>query len=307
MAETEEKLESASDNEETTAALADGNEAPEQANATNAPENGEPPADPAPPPDGPDGAEAPREATQPEGEEAQESKDVAQDPEDAAQSPAPDGGCEAKALVDSAVQRILEAFASLQESFDGKLRYDAKKDAIIDRQFQELTQFKSGLVEKVTMQIIGDLIGEIDSAQKLVKFYETAECNEANFRKMQKVLRDIPASLCDVLEKYGVTSYSSKAGAPFNPKRQKALKTTETGDASKDKTVRELLRLGFEQELEAKDDQPTRTKVLRSEMVDVFVFNPALAEPAAEPKNTEPQEVGQPQSTAEEQAPTGQE
>ena len=81
-----------------------------------------------------------------------------------------------------------------------------------------------------------------------------------------------------MLEKYGVTSYSSKAGAPFNPKRQKALKTTETGDASKDKMVRELLRLGFEQELEAKDDQPARTKVLRSEMVDVFVFNPALAE-----------------------------
>ncbi len=192
-------------------------------------------------------------------------------------------------LVDSAVQKILTAVKGLQESFDGKLRYDAKKDAIIDRQFQELSQFKSGLVEKVTMQIVNDLIGEIDSAQKLVKFYEGAECNETNFKKLQKVLRDIPASLCDVLEKYGVTSYSSAVGTPFNPKRQRALKTTETGDAAKDKTVRELLRLGFEQELDAKDDQPAKMKILRSEMVDVFVFNPALAEASGAITQQEPQ------------------
>lgn len=192
-------------------------------------------------------------------------------------------------LVDSAVQKILTAVKGLQESFDGKLRYDAKKDAIIDRQFQELSQFKSGLVEKVTMQIVNDLIGEIDSAQKLVKFYEDAECNETNFKKLQKVLRDIPASLCDVLEKYGVTSYSSAVGTPFNPKRQRALKTTETGDVAKDKTVRELLRLGFEQELDAKDDQPAKMKILRSEMVDVFVFNPALAEASNAVTQQEPQ------------------
>ena len=192
-------------------------------------------------------------------------------------------------LVDSAVQKILTAVKGLQESFDGKLRYDAKKDAIIDRQFQELSQFKSGLVEKVTMQIVNDLIGEIDSAQKLVKFYEGAECNETNFKKLQKVLRDIPASLCDVLEKYGVTSYSSAVGTPFNPKRQRALKTSETGDVAKDKTVRELLRLGFEQELDAKDDQPAKMKILRSEMVDVFVFNPALAEASNAVTQQEPQ------------------
>lgn len=190
--------------------------------------------------------------------------------------------------LDSGIQQILAAIKELQASFDGKLRYDAKKDGIIDRQFQELSEFRSGLVEKVTMQIINDLIREIDSAQKLIKFYESVECNETNFKKLQKVLHDIPASLCDVLEKYGVTSYSSEVGAPFNPKLQRALKTTETGDVTKDKKVRELLRLGFEQELEARDNQPAKKKILRSEMVDVFVFNPAL---------TEPLNTGNPQET----------
>ena len=235
-------------------------------------------------------------ASAPAGDVANPQDDVSSAPEESAVlqeteavPPHEDKPEHAKVMPDSSVQQILEALKALQESFDGKLRYDAKKDAIIDRQFQELSQFKSGLVEKVTMQIVNDLIGEIDSAQKLVKFYEGAECNETNFKKLQKVLRDIPASLCDVLEKYGVTAYSSAVGAPFNPKRQRALKTTETGDETKDKTVRELLRLGFEQELEAKDDQPAKMKILRSEMVDVFVFNPALAEASDAVAQQEPQ------------------
>lgn len=186
-------------------------------------------------------------------------------------------GEQTKILLESSVRQILSAFKGLQESFDSKLKYDAKKDAIIDRQFQELTQFKNGLVSKVTMQIVSDLIAEIDSAEKLIKFYEGAEFSEINYKKLMKVLKDIPASLCDVLEKYGVTSYHSTIGSLFNPKRQRALKTTETGDLSKDKTVRELLRLGFEQELDSADGDAPKNKIVRSEMVDVFVYNESLA------------------------------
>ena len=58
---------------------------------------------------------------------------------------------------------------------------------------------------------------------------------------------------------------------------------------TKDKTVRELLRLGFEQELEGKDDQPAKMKILRSEMVDVYVFNPALAEASDDVVQQKPQ------------------
>ena len=186
-------------------------------------------------------------------------------------------------LVESATQQILTAFTELRDSFDGKLRYDAKKDEIIDRQNRELSQFKSGLIEKVTMQIINDLIGEIDAAQKLARFYENAEFNEVNFKKLHNVVCDIPDSLCDILEKYGVLAYSSAEGKSFDPKRQRALKTTETGDASKDKIVRELLRLGFEQEFDSPNGQGVSVKVLRPEMVDVYVFNPALAASAEAP------------------------
>ena len=185
-------------------------------------------------------------------------------------------------LVESATQQILTAFTELRDSFDSKLRYDAKKDEIIDRQNSELSQFKSGLVEKVTMQIINDLIGEIDAAQKLARFYANAEFNETNFKKLCKVVCDIPESLCDILEKYGVLAYSSTEGRAFDPKRQRVLKTTETGDASQDKIVRELLRMGFEQELDSPNAQGVSLKVLRPEMVDVYVFKPELAAPAEE-------------------------
>ena len=281
MAETEEKLESIPANGEESAVLADGNTASEPADPTGASENCETSADPAPPPDG---AKASQEATQPEGEEAQESKDVAQNPEDAAQSPAPDGGCEAKMLVDSAVQRILEAFAGLKESFDGKLRYDAKKDAIIDRQAGELEEFKKGLIEKSTLSFAQDLISEVDSAEKLSRYYETAEFSEENYRKLRKALKDSALSLCDILEKYGVLTYRTEPGKPFNSRRQRARLTTKTGDAALDKTVKTLLGAGFEQERE----DGTGTKVLRPELVDVYVFDPALAPPpAAEAETTE--------------------
>ena len=255
----------------------------------------------------PDGSAAnPASASSSDGQSPKEESAPPQEVEaEASPSEPPQKGEEeslqVKTLLDSSVQQVLAAFKGLKESFDSKLKYDAKKDAIIDRQFQELSQFKNGLVSKVTMQIVSDLIAEIDSAEKLVKFYEGAEFNEANYKKLMKVLKDIPASLCDVLEKYGVTSYRSTVGSAFNPKRQRALKTTETGDPSKDKTINELLRLGFEQEIESADGDTPKTKIVRSEMVDVFVYKEGLAstdkgdqptsenniEPASEQSGTE--------------------
>lgn len=182
-------------------------------------------------------------------------------------------------IVREGQQQILEKLKELQESFDTKLKYDAKKNEIIDKQFSELDKFKSGLVEKVSMQIINDLINEIDSISKLIKFYESAEFTEENFKKLLKVLRDMPTTLCDLLEKYGVMSYSSSVGVPFNPKRQRVLRTTETGEKEKDKTVRELLRMGFEKEFESQGEEVAKAKIIRPEMVDVFVFKPELAPP----------------------------
>ena len=194
-----------------------------------------------------------------------------------------------KVLVDEGVQQILSAFKGLQDSFDAKLRYDEKKDSIIDRQHSELEQFKKGLIDKITMQVVNDLISEADSYKKLITYYENIEYSEDNFKKLKKILFGLPESICDILERLGVTSYSSEVGLPFDPNRQRVLMTTETGDKAKDKTVRALMRFGFEKELEDFNDHTFHKKVIRPELVDVFVYKPELdvPQPSAETNQQE--------------------
>ena len=168
------------------------------------------------------------------------------------------------------MQKVMVEIAELRKSFDGKLKYDAKKDEIIDRQHRELEAFKGGLVEKVSMQIINDVIFEVDSTDKLCAHYQGAEFSEENYKKMLKIFNGFSLSLCDILEKYGVTGYRSEVGSKFNPKRQRALKTTETGDAALDKSVKVSLRSGFEK----------AESIVRPEMVDLYIFK-ASAEPAS--------------------------
>ncbi len=180
-----------------------------------------------------------------------------------------------QSVVSASENSLLAKMDELQKAFDSKLRYDAKKDAVIQRQADELEKFHKGLIEKSTLSIAQDLIAEVDSAEKLGRFYDTAECTEDNFRKLKKALKDVALSLCDVLEKYGIITYRTAAGGAFDPRRQRARLTTKTGDKALDKTIKTLLGAGFEQERE----DGTGTKVLRPELVDVYVFDPSL-EPA---------------------------
>ena len=174
-------------------------------------------------------------------------------------------------VVSAETEKLLSKMAELQAAFDSKLRYDEKKQAIIDRQAAELESFKKGLLEKSTLAFAQDLIAEIDSAEKLARYYESAECTEDNFRKLKKALNDVSLSLCDILEKYGILSYRTEPGETFDPRRQRARLTTKTGDKALDKTVKALLGAGFEQER----DDGAGTKVLRPELVDVYVFDPS--------------------------------
>ena len=194
-------------------------------------------------------------------------------------------------VVSAETEKLLSKMAELQASFDSKLRYDEKKQAIIDRQAVELESFKKGLLEKSTLAFAQDLIAEVDSAEKLARYYESAECTEENFRKLKKALKDVSLSLCDILEKYGIISYRTEPGETFDPRRQRARLTTKTGDKALDKTVKALLGAGFEQER----DNGASTKVLRPELVDVYVFDPSLVlAPETEPAPTEPAETETP-------------
>ena len=196
-----------------------------------------------------------------------------------------------QSIVAGETEKLILKMDELQSAFDSKLRYDEKKQAIIDRQAAELETFKKGLLEKSTLAFAQDLIAEVDSAEKLARYYESAEGTEDNFRKLKKALKDVSLSLCDILEKYGILSYRTKPGVTFDPRRQRARLTTRTGDKALDKTVKTLLGAGFEQER----DDGASTKVLRPELVDVYVFDPSLVPaPETESAPTESAETEKP-------------
>ena len=176
-------------------------------------------------------------------------------------------------------ESILNKMCELQASFNSKLKYDSHKEEIINRQYKELVSYRDGLSEKVTMEIIKDLISEIDSMEKLMHFYSDAEANELNFTKIKKAFQDVSISLCDILEKQYVYIYRTEPGKLFNPKRQRVMKKTMTGDQTLDKIVKESMRSGFEKDIDG------QTKIIRPEMVDVYVFDPNM------PREKQPAEV----------------
>ena len=262
------------------------------------------------PPDLPNSAEFPPESAA-DNEALTEASSVEAAPEAPAENPAVDAApsespaaeeqpplaapqiqrSDVQEVVSAETEKLLSKMAELQAAFDAKLRYDEKKQAIIDRQAAELESFKKGLLEKSTLAFAQDLIAEVDSAEKLARYYEAAECTEDNFRKLKKALKDVSLSLCDILEKYGILSYRTEPGETFDPRRQRARLTTKTGDKALDKTVKALLGAGFEQER----DDGASTKVLRPELVDVYVFDPSLVPaPETAPAPTEPVETEKP-------------
>ncbi len=184
-------------------------------------------------------------------------------------SPAPAAGTDsppASQELPPAILQQLTAIGStlenLQQRFDDKLRYDESKQLIIDRQHNELEQFRREEFTKLNRAIIQDVIGEIDSVEKHGKFYEALEATPENFAKLLKLFHEFSEDLRDLLERNDVTAYRSESGDIFDAKRQRVLKTVPTDNASLNRTIEENMRWGFE----------LNGKVIRPELVSVYVL-----------------------------------
>lgn len=159
------------------------------------------------------------------------------------------------------LERIENQMAQLRAEFEGKLKYDAHKNAIIDKLHQDLQEYKSDFLKKYLQSIIMDIIQIIDNIRKLVDHYEQQEVPNIDPRKILDILKGIPSDLEDLFFRQGVKPYTCD-GDGFDPSRQRVLKTLTTRDQEKDKTVAESLRPGYEWE----------GQVIRPEMVAAYVY-----------------------------------
>ena len=149
----------------------------------------------------------------------------------------------------------------LKRDFEGKLKYDAHKDEIIDRLHSELQEYKQDIIKKYVLSIVMDVVKVADDIRKWLAYFRSLEVSQRDPRKLFRYVEAIPSDLEDVFYWHGVKPFSQQEGA-FDPSRQRAIKKIPTDDPALDKCVAHSIRPGYEWE----------TKVIRQEMVAVYVF-----------------------------------
>lgn len=151
--------------------------------------------------------------------------------------------------------------ASLQREFEGKLKYDAHKDEIIDKLHNELQEYKQDILKKHILSIVMDVVKVADDIRKWLTYFRSLEVSQRDPRKLFRYLEAIPSDLEDIFYWHGVRPFSTAEGI-FDPARQRAIKKIPSMDASQDKLIAESLRPGYEWD----------GKVIRQEMVAVYVY-----------------------------------
>lgn len=209
-----------------------------------------------------EGSAAPEVLATAEGSTAPEVPATAEGPA-APEVPMTDALVAAQADTASRLGAVETLLATLEKEFNSKMRYDASKQQIIDRQHEELERYRQKQAQQVSRAIISDVISEADDAEKTLQHYRGLEPTPENFAKLLKLVEQHAENLRDLLERNDVFAYRCEPGSPFDARRQRAMRTVETQDPALAKTVQECVRWGYAD----MDD-----KVIRPEMVNVFVY-----------------------------------
>ena len=164
-------------------------------------------------------------------------------------------------LLAGRLESLSHQIDELQREFEGKLKYDAHKDEIIDRLHSELQEYKQDIIKKYVLSIVMDVVKVADDIRKWLTYFRSLEVSQRDPRKLFRYLEAIPSDLEDVFYWHGVKPFSNQEGA-FDPARQRAIKKVPTEDPTLDKKVVHSIRPGYEWE----------SKVIRQEMVAVYVY-----------------------------------
>ncbi len=149
----------------------------------------------------------------------------------------------------------------LRKDFNLKIKIDEQKNKIIDSMHNELQAYKDDILKKYLTPLIIDLIQFIDNMKRVNKFYNIKNPCGSDPEKLLGLIESIPFDIEDICARQGVTPYNCE-GNIFDPIRQMVSKRIETADKTKDKTIAERLRPGYEWD----------GKVIRREIVAVYTY-----------------------------------
>lgn len=154
---------------------------------------------------------------------------------------------------------------NLEEKFDKKIAEDTHKNALFDKMYDELASYKKDLYAKLVGPFINETISLIDDYERLIERIETID-----HEKLIKYIKGIPEDLEGVLDNNGVERYSDDT-EKFNPKTQRVVKTTPTGDKDLDNVISERVRKGYK----------WNGVMLKPEMVKIFKYKEGFVDPSS--------------------------
>lgn len=157
---------------------------------------------------------------------------------------------------------------NIESEFQSKIKYDQHKEKIIDDLHRELQEYKNDFIKSLISPVIIDIIHTIDGIAKLVNGHKANDASELDPLKLIKQMEGIAADLEEIIFRQGVESYNSDL-LEFDAKRQRIITIETTNDPSKDRTISKKVLDGYKWE----------GKVLRQEMVNVYVYKPDSNEP----------------------------
>jgi molecular chaperone GrpE len=161
-------------------------------------------------------------------------------------------------------ERIGRRLDSLQTTFERELRAEATRERVVDRLHAELQEYKQDFLLKVQRPIFVDLVQLHDDIAKMIDSKSASEGDLERITQFRSVFESIQTAIEDILYRQGVEPFVVE-GSAFDPRKQRAVSTVSTDDASLNKTVAGRLRKGF----------AAADKVIRPEIVTVYTWRPS--------------------------------
>lgn len=164
--------------------------------------------------------------------------------------------------IEGIMDKINQSIQEVKEEFDSKVKYDKHKDKIIDELHEELQGYKDDIIHKLLRPVITDIIYNIDNNNKTVQALKEKDAAEIDPQKLMGIIEGQSEDLEDILYRQGVEDFTYVT-PEFDPKKQKIIKTVETEDKEKDRTISRSVKKGYMFE----------NRVIRHELVEVYVYS----------------------------------
>ena len=148
-----------------------------------------------------------------------------------------------------------------------------RKQADIDKLYDENRSFRDGIVEQFKKKLVLGVIEQLDAAYKQISTFERREESEKNYKNLLQSFREIADDFQEMLQnRLDVIPFHCDFGEAFDPTRHHALQRESTDDPNKkDKTiVSRTVRFGYAN---------GNGSILRPAMVEVFHYEAPLPSP----------------------------